>query len=100
VPHHDHTSLPTRRSSDLYPGGGPFHVSPAVITREENAVGRDIYGTGLTTREIYEMNADIRPGNSGGPLVDTRGVVVGVVFARSRSEEHTSELQSPYDLVC
>jgi S1-C subfamily serine protease len=66
-----------------YPGDGPFSVAAAVVLREQTAVGRDIYGNGLTTRDIYELQADVREGNSGGPLVDTRGVVVGVVFARS-----------------
>ena len=66
-----------------YPGDGPFRVTPSVVLREETAVGRDIYGSGLTARDIYELQADVREGNSGGPLVDTRGVVVGVVFARS-----------------
>lgn len=66
-----------------YPEGGPLDVEPAVVLREMNAVGRDIYGTGLTARDIYELRANVRPGNSGGPLVDTRAIVVGVVFARS-----------------
>jgi len=66
-----------------YPEDGPFTVTAAVVLREENAVGRDIYGSGLTARDIYELQADVREGNSGGPLVDTRGVVIGVVFARS-----------------
>ena len=66
-----------------YPGDGPFTVTAAVVLREESAVGRDIYGSGLTARDVYELQADVREGNSGGPLVDTRGVVIGVVFARS-----------------
>jgi len=66
-----------------YPGDGPFRVTPAAVLREETAVGRDIYGSSLTARDIYELNADVREGNSGGPLVDRRGVVIGVVFARS-----------------
>jgi S1-C subfamily serine protease len=66
-----------------YPGDGPFTAASAVVLREESAVGRDIYGNGLTARDIYELQADVREGNSGGPLVDTRGAVIGVVFARS-----------------
>jgi len=66
-----------------YPGGGPLVTGPAVVLQEETAVGRDIYDQGLTTRDIYEVQAQVRPGNSGGPLVDTNGIVVGVVFARS-----------------
>ena len=47
------------------------------------AQGRDIYGKALTVRNVYEINALVRPGNSGGPLVLPDGRVVGVVFSRS-----------------
>ena len=47
------------------------------------AEGRDIYGHGLTVRNVYEIDSDVRPGNSGGPLVLPDGDVVGVVFSRS-----------------
>jgi S1-C subfamily serine protease len=66
-----------------YPNDGPLKALAAVVLREETAVGRDIYGGGLTARDIYELQADVEPGNSGGPLVNTAGVVVGVVFAKS-----------------
>ena len=66
-----------------YPGDGPLRTGPAVVLRKENAIGRDIYGQGLTARDIYELNADVNPGNSGGPFVNTSGDAVGVVFARS-----------------
>ena len=32
---------------------------------------------------MYALNADVLPGNSGGPLVGPGGQVVGVVFSRS-----------------
>jgi S1-C subfamily serine protease len=66
-----------------FPGGGPFDAEPAVILARQSAVGRDIYGEGLTTRAIYELQAVIRPGNSGGPMVKPDGTVAGVIFARS-----------------
>jgi S1-C subfamily serine protease len=66
-----------------YPGGGPFRAVPAVVLTELPALGRDIYGRSLTARTIYELRADVRPGNSGGPLLRPDGTVVGVVFARS-----------------
>jgi S1-C subfamily serine protease len=66
-----------------YPGGGPEKVVPASVLRSERALGRDIYGRSLVTRSIYELDADVRPGNSGGPMVQSDGAVVGVVFARS-----------------
>jgi S1-C subfamily serine protease len=66
-----------------YPGGGPFSYGPAGVMAVFDATGRDIYDQRLTTREVYELEAVIRPGNSGGPLVEPNGLVVGVVFARS-----------------
>lgn len=68
-----------------YPGGGDFTEVPAAVAATYPAVGRDIYGSGLVTRNVYELQADVRPGNSGGPLVAPDGRVLGVVFARSIS---------------
>lgn len=66
-----------------YPGGGDFTADPASVLDEFTATGRNIYGTGNTNRDVYEVAANIIPGNSGGPLVTTDGEVVGVVFAES-----------------
>ena len=66
-----------------YPGGGAFQASPAGIMAVFQAEGRDIYGQGLTVRNVYEIQAKVRPGNSGGPLVQLDGQVIGVVFSRS-----------------
>ncbi|MCL5076654.1 MAG: MarP family serine protease [Actinobacteria bacterium] len=66
-----------------YPGGGPLTYGPAGVMATFNATGRDIYGQGLTTRLVYEIEAIVRPGNSGGPLLNMKGQVIGVVFSRS-----------------
>jgi S1-C subfamily serine protease len=69
-----------------YPGGGAEQISPAVVDGKVPAEGRDIYNSNLITREIYVMQARVRPGNSGGPLVDLEGRVLGLVFATSASD--------------
>jgi S1-C subfamily serine protease len=51
-------------------------------------VGRDIYGNGEITRQVYELQATVRPGNSGGPFVLVDGQVGGVVFAASTTDDH------------
>jgi S1-C subfamily serine protease len=66
-----------------YPGGGPFTATGAGVMAAFEAQGRDIYGDHLTVRNVYELNAVVRPGNSGGPLVLPDGQVLGVVFSRS-----------------
>jgi S1-C subfamily serine protease len=68
-----------------YPGGGDLTVSPAAILAQRTAVGRNIYDAGLVRRDIYELQAVVRPGNSGGPLVAPDGTVIGVIFATSTS---------------
>jgi S1-C subfamily serine protease len=73
-----------------YPGGGPLTVVPGVMRSRYQAVGRDIYGQNLVTREIYQLQAAIHHGNSGGPFVLPDGSVAGVVFGASPEQPATS----------
>ncbi len=66
-----------------YPGGGSFTARPGVIMDEFTAIGQNIYGQANTTRNVYELKGEVIPGNSGGPLINQKGAVVGVVFAES-----------------
>lgn len=66
-----------------YPGGGPLTASPAAVIDTITAISPNIYNEGSDKRQVYALKADIEPGNSGGPLLDTKGQVVGVIFARS-----------------
>lgn len=66
-----------------YPGGGPEKKVPAVVDGRITAEGRDIYNSNLVTRQIFVIEASVRPGNSGGPLIDLEGHVLGLVFATS-----------------
>jgi S1-C subfamily serine protease len=71
-----------------YPGGGEFTASPAAVLDEFEASGHNIYDSGVTLRSVYEIQATVIPGNSGGPLVTENGDVIGVVFAESTSYNH------------
>jgi S1-C subfamily serine protease len=57
------------------------------VRRELTAVGRDIYGRAVVSRDVYELQAKVRPGNSGGPFVLSDGDVGGVVFAASTTDD-------------
>ena len=53
------------------------------MTEEITAIGKDIYNNGSVTRGVYALDANVLPGNSGGPLMGPGGQVIGVVFSRS-----------------
>jgi len=80
------TMAPGTRGAVLgYPGGGPLRADDAVVQDSMTAVGQNIYGQGSVSRAVYQLAANIQPGNSGGPLVTADGRVAGVVFAKSVS---------------
>ena len=69
-----------------YPEGGPFTYGAAGVEAAFEATGLDIYGRNSVTRYVYQLAAVVRPGNSGGPLVESDGTVIGMVFARSTAD--------------
>ncbi len=66
-----------------YPENGPLSIQPAGVTEEVTAIGKDIYNNGTVTRGVYALQANVLPGNSGGPLMGPGSQVIGVVFSRS-----------------
>src|SRR5207244_10772710 len=95
---HDRNSFPTRRSSDLDILHGELDCR-RIIKRpadERAASGR----SGMAVRqERVLVSADGRIGIAG--LFETLAIRPAIVGAGDRrSEEHTSELQSPDHLVC
>jgi len=64
-----------------HPGGGALELSPFAVGEEVTATGRDIYGGSDTRRQVLFLAAELRPGDSGGALIDAAGAVVGVAFA-------------------
>ena len=74
-----------------YPGGqNQPRVAPARVEERRTAVGRDIYGTDRTEREVLFLSARLQQGDSGSPLVDDEGNVAGVVFAVSPDQPTTA----------
>ena len=64
-----------------FPENGSFKADPARIGGETNPTTPNIYQSQNVKRHIYPLRADVKPGNSGGPLLAPRGAVYGVVFA-------------------
>jgi len=62
-------------------------VIPAVVTSQFTATGPDIYEQGSVSRQVVELRADVRRGDSGGPLLIQPGLVGGIVFGASRTSE-------------
>jgi S1-C subfamily serine protease len=64
-----------------HPGGGPLDISPFRVGDAITAVGRDIYDSASTSRDVLVLASELAPGDSGSALVDPQGEVVGVAFA-------------------
>ncbi|MEA2676901.1 MAG: hypothetical protein QOJ81_1042 [Chloroflexota bacterium] len=78
-----------------FTGGGKLRTVPAVVSRELDALGRDIYGTNLVERRVIELREDVRPGDSGGPLLIAGGAVAGVTFSESESDPQIGYALTP-----
>jgi S1-C subfamily serine protease len=84
---------PAKPGSDAlvlgYPGGGGFVATPARIREVIELNGPDIYRNTTVTRQVYTIRASVEQGNSGGPLIDLNGQVLGVVFGAAVDENDT-----------
>jgi len=72
-----------------YPENGPYDVQPARVRDEQSLRSPNIYGEDTVMRDTYSIFGLVRQGNSGGPLVNRRGVVIGVIFAASVTDADT-----------
>jgi S1-C subfamily serine protease len=72
-----------------YPGGGPFFVGPARVRQGGDISGPDFRNTQTVVRDVYALYGSVRAGNSGGPLFDAQGQVLGVVFASAIDDPTT-----------
>ncbi|HEX4364383.1 MAG TPA: MarP family serine protease [Solirubrobacteraceae bacterium] len=65
-----------------YPLDGPFKTLPARVGNTASLLAHDAYGRHLVRREVTSFRAGVKPGNSGGPIVDVAGRVSGTVFSK------------------
>jgi S1-C subfamily serine protease len=73
-----------------YPEDGPFNEQPGRIGQTLDVATENAYGQGPVNREVAQLLGLVRPGNSGGPLVDAAGQVVATVFASITGTSGTS----------
>lgn len=64
-----------------YPLDGAFNRQPGRLGQTQLISTENAYGQGPVLRLISSLLGLVRPGNSGGPMVDAAGQVVGTVFA-------------------
>jgi S1-C subfamily serine protease len=72
-----------------YPLDGPYTASAARIRDRIHLRGPDIYNATTVVRNVYTVRAVVRSGNSGGPLLDGSGQVLGLVFGAAVDNDET-----------
>jgi S1-C subfamily serine protease len=83
-----------------HPGGQvELEISPARIESRVNALGRNLYDTQATRRDVLILASDLAPGDSGGALVDTAGTIMGVAFAIAPDSPGTAYALSSRELT-
>jgi len=70
-----------------YPLGGPLQVRPATVITSGPLLIPNISGTSKSWLNVYQLAGKVQSGNSGGPLLNKAGDVVGVVFAKSTTSD-------------
>jgi hypothetical protein len=68
-----------------YPLDGPLATEPARVGATATVQTQDAYGRGPLPRLLTAIRGLIRPGNSGGPVIDASGAVLTTVFAATTS---------------
>ncbi|HEY6424450.1 MAG TPA: MarP family serine protease [Pseudonocardiaceae bacterium] len=72
-----------------YPLDGPYTASAARVRERIHLRGPNIYSSATVVRNVYTVRAVVRSGNSGGPLLDGSGEVLGVVFGAAVDNDET-----------
>jgi S1-C subfamily serine protease len=82
-----------------FPKNGPYDVRSARLGATRTVVSQDAYGQSDVARSIVAFRGLVRSGNSGGPVVDTRGRVIATVFATARGGKRRTGYGVPNAVV-
>lgn len=70
-----------RVGDPVYAVGHPLGLTASFSSGVVSATGRTIEAQGLKLTDLIQFDAAVNPGNSGGPLLNSAGQVVGIVTA-------------------
>jgi len=82
-----------------YPLDGGFDQEAGRIGATETVSTEDAYGNGPVIRSVTSLRGLVRPGNSGGPMVDSSGKVLATVFAALNGSQKAGGFALPNAVV-
>ncbi len=80
-----------------YPRDGALTATAATAGAPRSVLAPDAYDRRVSARTVVPLRGEVKPGESGGPVVDREGNVVAMVFAGARTRD--SGFAVPVDLV-
>jgi S1-C subfamily serine protease len=80
-----------------YPRDGPLTGTAATAGSPRTVIAPDAYDRRVSARMIVSLRGEVQPGESGGPVVDSRGRVIAMVFAGAK--RGASGFAIPVELV-
>ncbi|WP_166397944.1 MarP family serine protease [Rubrobacter marinus] len=81
-----------------FPENGPYDVRSGRTGETERVISSDAYNRGPVERTVTSFRGYVRPGNSGGPVVNGDGAVVATIFA-SRADSDKAGYGIPSSIV-
>lgn len=82
-----------------FPSGGAYTLTPGRVSSTRDIYLPDIFRAGSASRSVSGLRADVRPGNSGGPILNRDGQVVSMIFAAGASRAEHSGYAIPASVL-